>query len=339
MTSATNLKFPDYADRAPWWGGDLQTIRNQLVEWRFGLLSIEAEEQELHFPVSDGTGDTLTAKLNEPANLGNGPTVLLIHGLTGCEDSTYMRRTAAFHVSLGRRVIRLNLRGAGPSRAYAGGYYFGGCTSDIQDVIDGLEPALLDSGLFIIGYSLGGNILMNYLGQLSASSPLIGAATVSAPLRPSEACARLMEPRNRLYHSMLLGRMKREALSPYARLSDDERQHIQSARSIFEFDDLFTAPRHGYGDAVNYYAMTAGEQFVGHSPVPVLLIHAANDPWVPASPYRELQARCHENATIVVSAGGGHVGFHDRVQTSPWHDRAIDLFLSSLAIPTRKKMP
>ncbi len=330
MDSASTFNFSVYADRPPWWGGDLQTVRNQLVEWVAGRLPLPGRETKLRFPTSDGTGDVLTGTLNTPPKVGSGPTLLLIHGLTGCEDSTYMRQTTAYHLSLGRRVIRINLRGAGSSRACAGGYYFGGCTSDIQDIVDSLEPAIIECGLFATGYSLGGNILLNYLGQLSTPGPFVGAATVSAPIQPSQACARLMEPRNRLYHRMLLGRMKREALSPEARLSTHERQALQLVRTIFEFDDGFTAPRHGYKDANDYYARTAGFQFVDKLPVSVILLHTRNDPWVPATPYIELQAKSLVNTQVLVTPSGGHVGFHDRASMIPWHDRAINLFIDGL---------
>ena len=198
-------------------------------------------------------------------------------------------------------------------------------------MINGLDTELTRHGLFAIGYSLGGNILLNTLAALRASHSLIGAATVSAPIQPMEACIRLMAPRNAIYHWFLLRRMKREALSPHARLSGQEQNAIRAAKTLLAFDDQFTAPRHGYKDAADYYAKTAGYQFADKLTVPTLLVHAKNDPWIPAAPYLELQKRHLSNAKIIVTSGGGHVGFHDRASSIPWHDRIIDQFISTCA--------
>lgn len=322
-----NPSYPEFVERMPWRGGDLQSLRNQYFAPRRPL---DGRETELVFATSDGSGDRLTGKLNTPACNSLGPTVLLIHGLTGCEDSTYMRETARFQLSLGRPVVRINLRGAGPSRSKARGFYFGGCTQDVQDIMDGLDPELTGRGVFAIGYSLGGNILINFLAGLKRDHPVVGAATVSAPIRPAEACERLMAVRNSLYHHFLLRRMKAESLSPHAQLSSSERQAIEAASSIFEFDDKFTAPRHGYADAEDYYTRTAGFQFVGDLPVPTLLLHARNDPWIPDRPYQELQQRTLGLARICLTRSGGHVGFHDRASRIPWHDRTINRFLEEI---------
>lgn len=323
----TDLSNPDFVDRMPWWGGDLQSLRNQIIARRGRL---EGHETQLVFATTDGSGDRLTGKLNTPPIRNTGPTIVLIHGLTGCEDSTYMRATTRFQLSLGRSVVRINLRGAGPSRSKAGGFYFGGCTQDIQDVFDGLAPALIERGVFAVGYSLGGNILLNYLAAAPRDHPIVGAATVSAPIQPGEACERLMAVRNSVYHHFLLRRMKSESLSPHARLSGSERKAIEAAKSIFEFDDTFTAPRHGYAGAEDYYTRTAGYQFVANLPVPTLLLHASNDPWIPDRPYVELQQRTLGNARICLTRSGGHVGFHDRASRVPWHDRAINRFLEDV---------
>ena len=115
-----------------------------------------------------------------------------------------------------------------------------------------------------------------------------------------------MSTRNGVYHHFLLRRMKEQSLSPNARLSEHERLAIRSAKSLFEFDDNFTAPRHGYDGAEDYYAKTAGYQFVSELPVPTILVHARNDPWIPALPYDELQERRLDNAKIVLAPSGGH---------------------------------
>jgi predicted alpha/beta-fold hydrolase len=318
-----------FVERSPWWGGDLQTIRNHLMRRE---QSLESHASVLEFPTSDGSGDRLTGTLERPMNPAKSPLIVLIHGLTGCEDSFYVRDSARFHLARGRSVLRLNLRGAGPSRRVAGGYYHAGCASDLEDVIGALGCEETRYGVFTIGYSLGGNILLNLLSRLPQSHRLVGAATVSAPIEPLEACNRIMAPRNIVYHSLLLRRMKRDVLSPLAQLSNRERQLVEDATSVFEFDDKFVAPRNGFGNALNYYERTASARQVRAITVPTLMLHACNDPWIPASPYRALQRQDLPNVEIVLTRSGGHVGFHERGFADAWYDRRMDDFISSSII-------
>jgi hypothetical protein len=316
-----------FEPRAPWWGGDLQTLRNQLVHKTQALASTS---RTLEFQTFDGSGDRLTGTLETPLGCLAGPLVLLIHGLTGCQDSAYVLETTRFQLAKGRRVLRLNLRGAGSSRKTAAGYYYGGCVNDIRAALVGIEEDVREQGIFAVGFSLGGNILINSLAQSWARDYIAGAATVSAPLRPAEAANRLMEHRNAIYHHFLLRRMKLEVLSPFARLNQNEKTAIETANTIYDFDDKFTAPRNGYRDADDYYVRTAGIQFVPELRVPTLLVHARNDPWIPLQPYVEVIDRVPAKSQMLITRSGGHVGFHERGYRDTRHDRAIDAFINHL---------
>jgi predicted alpha/beta-fold hydrolase len=328
--SGSDLFRPDselnaeFRDRAPWWGGDLQTLRNHFLRRHVPLPS---QSSTIEFPTSDGSGDRLTGTLEEPlAPAATSPLILLIHGLAGCEDSTYVRESARFHLARGRPVLRLNLRGAGTSRHLANGHYHAGSASDIQDVLNGLDYDSDQHAVFLVGFSLGGNILLNLLGRLKSQRRLIGAATVSAPIEPLDACKRIMEPRNALYHRFLLKRMKQDVLASAA-LSDRERQKIQRANSVYAFDDQWVAPRNGFHDAQDYYERTAGARLVGEITTPTLMLHASNDPWIPAQPYLVWKERALRHVEILLARSGGHVGFHERGRADTWHDRMIDAFI------------
>jgi len=161
-----------FEERTPWWGGDLQTLKNQIIH---GPKHLESRSSTMRFPMLDGTGDVLTGSLEVPLKPKSGPLIVLVHGLTGCEDSVYVRRTASLHLAAGRPVLRLNLRGAGSSRKTCSGYYHAGCADDIRTVLDGLDAEIGPEGVFLIGYSLGGNILIISL-QGSAPTILFSAA-------------------------------------------------------------------------------------------------------------------------------------------------------------------
>ena len=311
--------LPDFSPRAPWWGSDLQTLRNSIVKVRN---EIPAHCERLHLDLADGGGDRLAANLEIPDDPVKAPLVVLIHGLAGSENSPYMAASAAFHLRRHRRVLRLNLRGAGPSRASSGGHYHAGCGDDLQAALADLPRQHTSAGLFLIGYSLGGNILLNLLADHDL--PINGAATISAPIEPKRASDRFMQPRNVLYHWWLLHSLKKDSIAPGARLTEADRRAIGRARSIFEFDDNFIAPRNGFAGADDYYRRTAGARVVPAIKVPTLLIHARNDPWIPVVSYEALIPRCPPNVRIVLTPGGGHVGFHAVGHWETWHDRAID---------------
>ena len=313
-----------FLEKTPWWGGDLQTVRNAMVAEEIVL---PGRSTRLSFLTSDGSGDCLVGSLEEPNSTGShGPLIVLIHGLTGCEDSSYIRRTAQFHLMRGRRVLRLNLRGAGPEHKRTKGYYHGGCASDVQDVLAHIAGQRLAKATFVIGYSLGGNILLNLLAELNSNSTLVGAAAVSAPIEPAAACRQLMKTRNALYHRWLLRRMKAEVIT-VATLSDEERRAIENAQTVFEFDDRWVAPRNGFKDAQDYYQQTASHRKFESIRVPTLLLHARNDPWIPAEPYYRAAYPASGSVEAIVAESGGHVGFHERGQRETWHDRKIETFL------------
>ena len=318
----------EFRPRAPWWGGDLQTLRNSLA---LSAMRLPGRSERLRLDLRDGSGDRLAASLDRPENAAgkdNGPLIVLIHGLAGSEESAYVRRSAAFHLRRGRKVLRLNLRGAGPSRGSCQGHYHAGCASDVAAALGSLPNSLPTDGLFLVGFSLGGNVLLNLLADCNL--PLIGAATVSAPIEPAEASRRFMEPRNTIYHRWLLRKTKQECLAPGARLSADERRAIVESGSIYEFDDRFIAPRHGFKNADDYYARTAGARLVPRITVPTLMIHARDDPWIPLDAYEKIRPGAPSHVEIALTPGGGHVGFHAKGSPEAWHDLAIDWFLRAL---------
>jgi predicted alpha/beta-fold hydrolase len=313
--------FPRFKPRAPWWGGDLQTLRNFIVPEQTDLSAYS--RHRLILPLADGSGDRLVAHLNRPAERARRPLVVLVHGLTGCADSRYILASARHFLSLGYPVLRLNLRGAGPSRATCRYQYHAGRSEDLRDALAALDPALRSDGFLVVGFSLGANMLIKYLAEEGTDQGVRAAAAVSAPIDLVEASRRLLEPRNAAYHLYLLTRMKAESTTPPADLTGAERRAVLGARTVLAFDDCFTAPKNGYADAADYYRHTMARRFLPEVAVPTLLIHAADDPWIPASGYRAFDWSSNKHLTLLLAEGGGHVGFHARDDAVPWHNRCI----------------
>jgi predicted alpha/beta-fold hydrolase len=334
MSAGRNVRvrppdFPAFAPRLPWWGPDLQTLRNVLRP-PAPPAPPTAETASLALPLVDGSGDALVARLQRPAFDTGRPLAVLIHGLSGSADSAYMHTSAAALLRRGHPVLRLDLRGAGASRASCRLQYHAGRTADLRDALRGLPEGSLAGGLVLMGFSLGANLLLKFLAEYGAGFPIVAAASVSAPIDLSAASRRFMAPRNRFYQRHMLAAMKAEATAGGAALDDGERRAIASARSVWEFDDRFVAPRNGWSGAEAYYEANMALRFLPEIRTPTLVIHALDDPWIPGETYRAVDWSRHPALLPLLPRSGGHVGFHGRDERQPWHDRCFAALLEAL---------
>lgn len=316
---------PGFAPRFPWLGGDLQTLRYYFFPPSADLSAWPA--RRLSFPLRGTGGDTLLAALHRPARDAARPLVVLAHGLTGCEGSSYMLETARFFLTEGYPVLRLNLRGAGPSRDTCRGSYCAGSGADLGEVLAALDAEDARRGVALVGFSLGGAIVLDFLARRAQAARPICAVTVSAPLSLGAAVQRMMRPRNVLYHRWLLARMKDAVSTGPAQVSGRERAAVRDARSIREFDDAFTAPRNGFADADDYYARCSVQGVLDRLETPTLLLHARNDPWIPSAPYEDAGRNPRPHVSVTLTDDGGHVGFHGRRSPTPWYNTVIRAYL------------
>lgn len=328
-----------FRPRAPWWGGDLQTLRNVLVRARPDLSPWPAERLVVRLP----DGDRLPLLLHPGEGAGR-PLVAVIHGLTGCEDSTYVKATARRFLARGWPVLRVNLRGAGPAGPLcsAGGYH-AGRSEDLRQLLAVLRwqrPELVARGVLPIGFSLGGNMLLKFLAEGAFPVVVPAAAAVSAPIDLKAAQLRLMRPRNAAYQRYILHHMRRELLASAQRAAPGERERALAARTVWQFDELWTGPRNGFDGAEDYYRRNSAAPLLRHIRVPTLVVHALDDPWIPAEAYRALDWAANPALTSLLPASGGHVGFHAADAAAPWHDRMAERFFAErLGLPAEVSRP
>lgn len=315
---------PAFRARFPWLGPDLQTIRNAVLRPRPRF--DDAPAARVTIPLPDGTGDALLAEWHRRAGA---PTVVLVHGLTGCAESFYVLASARALLDAGYGVVRLNLRGAGPSAGTCREQYHAGRSADLAAAFADLAGRV-DGPLAAIGYSLGGAVLLKHLGEAGAGARPRAAAAVSAPIDLAAAARRFHRPRNALYQRYLLARMKREVAASRGGLAPALAEAARAARTVYGFDDAYVAPRYGFASADDYYARSSATGFVAGIATPTLAIHAADDPWIPAEPYRALGGGRAPAVTTVVTPGGGHVGFHAVGHRVAWHDRRIVAFFDGV---------
>jgi hypothetical protein len=235
----------------------------------------------------------------------------------------------------GYPVVRLNLRGAGPSRPLCKGLYHAGRSEDFAAALNGLPNDLTDAGLVAVGYSLGANMLLKYLGERGSNAGVSAAISISAPIDLAATQQCMMRPRNRLYHRYVLARMKHEAAAPASDLSDRQKETMRRARSVYEFDDWLVAPRNGFGTADTYYEQCAAQGFLAGIDVPTLVIHGRDDPWIPAEMYDRQNWVDRPALRLLMAPGGGHVGFHGQGSLMSWHDRCLLKFLAAVQSSSR----
>ena len=309
--------------RWPWVTADLQTIRNDLPGRLAGIAADSGRRVEI--PLSDGSGDRLVARYH-PGRSAT-PAVILVPGLTGCEASRHVLQAADAWMAAGAPVVRLNLRGSPPGRSLARGHYHMDRVQDLADAclaVTALDPGIRRHGIAIVGFSLGGALALRLAQAPSRPGIVKAVVTVSAPLDLPAAAERIARPRNRLYERWLLRRLKQETAPLWRDGPAAVRTAVQAARHIHEFDDALTAKEAGFHDAADYYASCSPMNDLGGLGIPALVIHADDDPWVPPPSVVE-----RAPLRVVVTRGGGHVGFHGTGSRMPWYVGAAARFVDS----------
>lgn len=324
-----------FRERFPWIGGDLQTLRNYILRRSADLSPWPS--RRIKVEMADGSGDRLLAELHENGAEGAAgqrpragrPLAILIHGLTGCADSAYIRNTASVLLREGYAVVRMNLRGAGPGASASRFHYHAGRSEDLRDFLMGLiqqEPALCTPGFFLVGYSLGANMMLKFLAEYGRDFPIHAAVSVSAPLDLKATQVRMMARRNRLYQNYLLKRMKAETSDEVLARVNVTREVLQGFRNIYEYDDRIIAPANGFEGAEDYYRRCSSGRFLEAIALPTLLIHAKNDPWIPGETYGPALELSNPQVRTLLLEKGGHVGFHGRGGETAWHDACVRRF-------------
>lgn len=309
--------FSPFRSAFPWVGGDLQTIRNTVTRADDSVVTLASERIQL--PMNDGTGDSLLGLVSVPQGETTLPLLVLIHGLTGSESSENIVVSAKHFASLGFPVLRLNLRGAGPSLGLCKEHYHAGRTQDLSAALAALPEHLSRNGFLMVGVSLGGNTLLKFAAETAQDYSVHAVVSVSAPIDLKMSQQRLMASRNIIYHRYLLDRMKADALVA----AEDKAaitETLKDVRSVYDYDDLIVAPPNNFDGAEDYYKRCSATYVLDQIKIPTLLIHAATDPWIPLSMYMDHAWPADGPLSLIVSEDGGHVGFHTQGTSVPWHD-------------------
>ena len=309
--------------------GDLTTIAanfwpRDLDEARYpGVRELHQTEERVQ----------VLAVRHEPEGAVRGELIVL-HGLEGSHESGYMKSMTAAGLKRGLRVHRLNMRTCGGTEGLAPTLYHAGLTSDLLRIVEGFH-AEGRGPIYLMGYSLGGNVVLKLAGELGSRGSELGVAgvvSVSTPLDLMACCLRMQEKRNFLYSSKFIDRLKaryRRRAAEFPELFPLE--GLDGVRSVLEFDDKFTSKAFGFGNAARYYETQSSQGFLQRIAIPGLLIHSADDPLIPAWVYEKAAPEKNPHLKLELTRYGGHVGFLARSGARFWaEDFAGDWILRNL---------
>ena len=241
------------------------------------------------------------------------PTAILVHGLEGSADSQYVVGNANKLWRAGANVIRMNMRNCGGNReACSPTLYHSGLSGDVGAVMRYfLERERLES-IALIGYSMGGNLVLKLAGDLGADAPreLHSVVGVSPAIDLDLSASALHRPQNRLYERRFLRNLLkrfRHKVRMFPRAFDPNR--AVGIRSLREFDDRITALYSGFASAADYYYRAAAARVVDHIAVPTLILHALDDPFVLISPETLGKLAANPHITLLQTQHGGHCAF------------------------------
>ncbi len=267
---------------------------------------------------STAPGTTVVALQHQPREPVRGQIVLL-HGLEGSVAAGYFASFTQEALVRCYGVHRLNMRTCGGTEDLCETMYHSGLTSDTKFIVEQLKPPV-----FIVGFSLGGNVALKLAGELGATDLLAGVCAISTPIDLATCVRAIDKPSNILYARRFLKRL-RERVRRMNRLVPQaySLNGLDEVRTIWEFDDRFTAPLFGFGTAANYYATQSAMNFLNAIRVPTLLISAKDDPLVPFEIYGHPAFQTNPALTLLATEHGGHLGFLARRKPRFWLDGTV----------------
>jgi predicted alpha/beta-fold hydrolase len=281
--------------------------------------------------VSDGSC-LLIEDAIPPGWLAGDPAAVLVHGLAGSAQSPYMVRVTARLVGMGVRIVRMNLRNAGAGFGLARGFYHAGKTNDVRAVAEWLSSESSGSPIALVGFSLGGNLVLKLAAEASQFDleGLDCVVAANAPLDLSACCQNMRRPSRRLYDKNFVKLLCTEVRRLHAAHPEMGPVDLGGVATLYDFDDRYTAPQHGFLGAADYYAQSSAGPLLSRIEVPGLVVHAEDDPFIPVDCYRTLEFP--SNLKLELIAAGGHLGYISRNRWGGdrrWLDSRICLWLQT----------
>ncbi|UII77894.1 alpha/beta fold hydrolase [Flagellimonas sp. HMM57] len=257
--------------------------------------------------------------------------VILLHGLEGNAQRPYITGSAKLLNQNGFDVCAVNLRGCSgePNTLYRS--YHSGATEDLAEVIQHVINSRKYSQIYLKGFSLGGNLLLKYLGERAlVPKELKAAVAVSVPCDLEESAKEIMKPKNVLYAARfkknLLAKLRQKQILFPELVNDSD---LVTIKTLLDFDDFYTSQAHGFHNGLDYYTKCSSLQFLKNITVPSLIINAKDDSFLGEACYPFQEADKNKNLYLEVPKYGGHVGFWGEKNITYTEKRALEFFTST----------
>jgi predicted alpha/beta-fold hydrolase len=324
-------KTPTFVARRGLSGGHRQTLASFLLSRRIALPPAEARLIEVE------PGIQVLAHCHWQSDREKALTVIIVHGLEGSSDSTYMLGIAAKGLASGMNVVRMNQRNCGGTEALAATLYHSGRSQDIAAVAHNLVEQDRISRFALAGYSMGGNLVLKLAGEWGSTGPRqFRAVAAVCPAVNLAASADALHLRgNRLYEQYFLWKLNRR-LRAKARLFPGafDTSRLRGIRSLREFDDRITAFYCGFTGADDYYDRASAAHGIDHIAVPTFILNAANDPFIRILPETREKIMNNSHITFVETEDGGHCSYLAETNGSSndgrWAESQIMEFLRTM---------
>jgi len=299
-------------------GAHAQTVAGRYLRPKTG---VRYRRERIDTPDGDFLDlDFATVPGSARAPAEDAPIALVVHGLEGSTRSGYVLETCRRLWEHGIRAVALNFRACGGEPNRLPRFYHAGDTGDVAHVLDLLAERSPGVPLAAVGFSLGANVLLKYLGERGEAARVRAAAGVSIPFDLAAGADHLWAtPMGRLYTGIFVRSLQAKFRRKQRLIGDAcDAGRVLSARSFREFDDAATARLHGFAGVDDYYGRSSCAQFLPRIRVPTLVVHAEDDPFVPVDAIPREALRANPCLTPAITPHGGHVGF---IAGPPWHPR------------------
>ena len=256
----------------------------------------------------------------------NNRLVILLHGLAGNAQRPYMKAMARIFEEDGWDTVAMNLRGCSEEMNRLYRSYNAGATEDLEAVISHILKGNQYYEIALVGFSLGGNLMLKYLGEnAKIPSEIKSAVAVSTPCDLGGSLEEISKPRNIIYSKRFIRNLKKELFKRHLAFPKRiTKKEISGCRTLRDIDELYTSRAHGYKNAADYYQKCSSLQFLPNIQIPTLIINAGNDSFLSATCYPIEIAENSETLHLEIPAHGGHVGFIQNKETYYHEERALE---------------
>lgn len=246
------------------------------------------------------------------ANRDQRPTVVVWHGIEGSSASVYMLAIAEKGFRAGFNIVRINFRNCGGTEHLSPTLYHGGLSEDLRAVITELIEKDRIAKMLLVGFSLGGNLVLKLAGEYGNTPPseILGVCAVSPSIDLTASAELILKRSNWIYQQDFVRRLKKRIRTKqrlYPQLYDIS--NLGNVRTLRHFDECYTAPANGFLDAADYYYRASSIRVAAQIRIPTLVIHAEDDPFIPIAPLRDPAVVENPFILLVAPRNGGHVAF------------------------------